>query len=354
LVPTNTFAQFNGGGSSVTQTLGQSNSISASNSGQYGQVSASGNTQTNIGANVADVHIGSSGTGSGTGTGTIPGMATTGDVPGTTGSSGGSRSTTQTLLQSNSLDASNSGAGGTVLADNNTQTNIGANIAGVHVGGSSVPSQGSTGNSLGNGNNRGTTQTDSQTLGQANSLDASNSGAGGTVLADNNTQTNFGVNAAHVRIGSTPTTATQGLMGWLGGGNNRGSHSTTQTLGQANSITANNTGDNGGVSASGNTQTNLGLNLAHIHIGSFSGTTTLGLVGNTANTGHSSNNGVGSHTNNQTLGQANSIAASNSGTGGTVLADNNQQTQIGINAAHVHIPNLQNLQNSLGQILGSR
>jgi hypothetical protein len=287
LVPTNTFAQFNGGGSSVTQTLGQSNSISASNSGQYGQVSASGNTQTNIGANVADVHIGSSGTGSGTGTGTIPGMATTGDVPGTTGSSGGSRSTTQTLLQSNSLDASNSGAGGTVLADNNTQTNI-------------------------------------------------------------------GVNAAHVRIGSTPTTATQGLMGWLGGGNNRGSHSTTQTLGQANSITANNTGDNGGVSASGNTQTNLGLNLAHIHIGSFSGTTTLGLVGNAANTGHSSNNGVRSHTNNQTLGQANSIAASNSGTGGTVLADNNQQTQIGINAAHVHIPNLQNLQNSLGQILGSR
>lgn len=343
MLPVNAFALGGSGGSgSVTQTLGQSNSISASNTGINGTVSASGNTQTNIGANVADVHIGSSGTG------IIPGMAVTSDVPGMTGANSWSHSTTQTLLQANSIDASNSGTGGTVVADNNTQTNIGINAANVRVNGSSAPNPGTagllSGNSRSNGNNGGTSLSDSQLLGQSNSIDASNTGAGGTVLADNNTQTNIGVNAAHIRVGGSSGIATQGLMGWLSG-NNGGSRSTTQTLGQSNSITANNTGGNGAVSVSGNTQTNFGINAAHLRIGSFSGTSTLGLVGS------NDNNGVRSHTTDQTLRQTNSIGASNSGTGGIVLADNNVQTHIGINAAHIHIPNFQNIQNILGQIL---
>lgn len=286
MVPMNTFAQVVGGiggSGGVTQTISQSNSISASNSGQYGQVSASGNTQTNIGANVADVHIGSSGTG----TGGVPGMAGSGDTAGMAGTGSGSHSTNQNLEQSNSIDASNTGTGGLVVADNNTQTNI-------------------------------------------------------------------GINAAHIRVGSSSGSATQGLMGWLGSNSGSGSHgTTTQNLEQANTITANNTGDNGAVSASNNIQTNFGINAAHIRVGSIgsTGSFSQGLTGWL--TGNNGNNGGESHgTTTQNLGQSNSIDASNSGTHGTVLADNNVQTHIGINAAHLHIPNLQNLQNQLGQILG--
>jgi hypothetical protein len=180
-----------------------------------------------------------------------------------------------------------------------------------------------------------------QFLGQQNSISATNTGDNGQVSANDNTQTNIGANIADLNVGSGGTdSAVVGTDGGNGGAgtSDTSSHTDLQILGQSNSITATNTGASGTVSASGNTQTNFGINAAHINVGASSTGPMIWEAG--------SNSG-GSHTDIQALLQRNSIDASNSGTGGTVTADNNHQTNIGINAAHVSVP-------QLGTILGAR
>jgi hypothetical protein len=143
MAPTNAFASILGGtsGSVTGQFLGQQNSLSATNTGDNGQVSASDNTQANIGANIADLNVGS-------GTGSVPGVAGfidfpanvgsgTGSVPGVVGpvivGDQGSHTDLQILGQSNSITATNTGANGAVSASDNTQANVGINAAHVSV-----------------------------------------------------------------------------------------------------------------------------------------------------------------------------------------------------------------------------
>jgi hypothetical protein len=94
----------------VVQSIDQSNSISASNSGTDGSASADHNTQSNDAANVASVDIHNHG-----------------------GKIKDSGNVLQAIGQSNSITATNTGTDGSASADHNTQSNDAANVASVDI-----------------------------------------------------------------------------------------------------------------------------------------------------------------------------------------------------------------------------
>jgi hypothetical protein len=96
----------------------------------------------------------------------------------------------QSISQSNSISASNSGSGGSASADHNTQSNDAANIASVE-----IHNHGYYGSIKNSGNV-------AQLIAQANSINATNTGNGGSATADFNTQNNTATNFADVAIGN--------------------------------------------------------------------------------------------------------------------------------------------------------
>jgi len=160
----------------VVQSISQSNSISASNSGAHGSASADLNTQSNEAANVASVDIHNGGSHD---------KKSGYDKGGSIKDSG---NVVQSIDQSNSISASNSGASGSASADLNTQSNEAANIASVdiHNHGGKIKDSGNV----------------AQILAQANSINATNTALGGSASADFNNQNNTAINFADVHVGN--------------------------------------------------------------------------------------------------------------------------------------------------------
>jgi hypothetical protein len=225
------------------QSISQSNSISASNSGTNGHASADHNTQSNEAANVAsvDIHNGNHDKKSGHS-----------DKGGSIKDSG---NVVQSIDQSNSISASNSGAGGSASAIDNTQSNEAANIASVDIH---------------NGGYHGGKIKDSgnvaQILAQDNSISATNSPNSNVAIlceinvvcssasANDNHQSNEAANLAFVNIHNY-------------GGKIEDSGNVAQILAQANSIHATNTAPGGSASANDNTQDNAAINFGDVDIG---------------------------------------------------------------------------------------
>ena len=92
----------------VAQFIDQSNTITASNSGSDGSASANDNTQSNTASNTANVGIRNHG-----------------------GSITDSGNVLQSIDQSNSISATNTGSGGSASANDNTQSNTASNTANV-------------------------------------------------------------------------------------------------------------------------------------------------------------------------------------------------------------------------------
>jgi hypothetical protein len=99
----------------MVQDISQSNSISATNSGDNGIADASHNIQVNSASNTADVHISNHG----------------GHYHG--GKIKDSGNVVQSVSQSNSISSSNSGSSGTAHANGNVQSNSASNSADVHI-----------------------------------------------------------------------------------------------------------------------------------------------------------------------------------------------------------------------------
>ncbi|HET7148737.1 MAG TPA: hypothetical protein VFI73_09600 [Candidatus Nitrosopolaris sp.] len=165
------------GSGNVVQSIDQSNSISASNSGSGGSASADHNTQTNNAANIASVDIHNHG-----------------------GKIKDSGNVLQAISQSNSITATNTAPGGSATADDNSQSNDAANVASVdiHNGGYHGGKIKDSGNVL-------------QAIAQDNSITATNSPPPLTAdsflsvlpssaTADDNTQSNTALNIASVDI----------------------------------------------------------------------------------------------------------------------------------------------------------
>jgi len=191
----------------VVQSIGQSNSISASNSGNRGQASADINTQSNDAANVANVDIHNGGS---------DGKKSEHHDKG--GSVKDSGNVVQSIGQSNSISASNSGNSGQASADFNTQSNSAANIADVNIhnhGGGEIKDSGNV----------------AQVISQSNSITATNTANGGSASADFNTQSNDAANVANVDISN---------HGGYHGGKIKDSGNVAQIIAQDNSITATN------------------------------------------------------------------------------------------------------------------
>jgi len=284
----------------VFQSISQSNSISASNSGSGGSASADHNTQSNDAANVASVDIHNGGSHD-------KGKSGHHDKG---GSIKGSGNVVQSIDQSNSISASNSGSGGKASADFNTQSNDAANIASVDIynhGGGKIKD---SGNVL-------------QAIGQSNSITATNTGNGGSASADFNTESNDAANIASVDISN---------HGGYHGGKIKDSGNVLQLIGQSNSITATNSPPPtllvcligiscGSACADFNTQSNDAANIASVDIHNHGGT-----IKDSSNVA-------------QLIAQANSINATNTGNGGSASADFTSQNNTAINFADVHIGN---------------
>jgi hypothetical protein len=152
----------------MVQDISQSNSISATNSGDNGIADASHNIQVNSASNTADVHISNHG----------------GHYHG--GKISNSGNVVQSITQSNDIQASNSGSSGSATANNNVQSNDASNSATVHI------------------SNHGGKIKDSgnvvQSVSQSNSISSSNSGSSGTAHANGNVQSNSASNSADVHI----------------------------------------------------------------------------------------------------------------------------------------------------------
>jgi hypothetical protein len=230
----------------VVQSISQSNSISASNSGSGGSASADHNTQSNDAANVASVDIHNGGSHD---------KGKSGHDKG--GSIKDSGNVVQSIDQSNSISASNSGSFGSASADFNTQSNDAANVASVDIsnhGGYHGGKIKDSGNVL-------------QLIGQDNSITATNSPPPtllaclvgplfppcSSASADFNTQTNSAANVASVDIHNH-------------GGTVKDSGNVAQLIAQANSINVTNTGSFGSASADFNNQNNTAINFADISI----------------------------------------------------------------------------------------
>jgi hypothetical protein len=109
----------------VDQSISQSNSISASNSGSGGSAFADFNSQSNDASNSADVSI---------------------HNHGNHGKISHSGNVDQSITQSNDIQASNSGSGGSAFADFNTQSNDASNTASVDISNSGHGSISHSGN----------------------------------------------------------------------------------------------------------------------------------------------------------------------------------------------------------------
>jgi len=279
----------------VVQSIDQSNSISASNSGNNGQASADHNTQSNSAANIADVDIHNHGGGK---------VKDSGNVA-------------QVISQSNSITAANTANGGSASADFNTQSNEAANVANVDISnhggyhGGKIKDSGNV----------------AQIIAQDNSITATNSPPPtllacligincGSASADHNTQSNSAANIADVDIHNH------------GGGKVKDSGNVAQIIAQANSIIATNTGNSGSASADFNTQNNAAANLADVDISNHGGYHG-GKIKDSSNVA-------------QIIAQANSIIATNTGFLGSASADFNFQNNTAANLADVDIHNHEN------------
>jgi hypothetical protein len=161
----------------VLQSIDQSNSITADNTGDFGTASASHNTQVNSASNDASVNISNDPSG-----GNYHHHHHHGDTIKNSGN------VLQSIDQSNSISASNSGASGTATADDNTQVNDAHNHADVSVSNSGHHDKiKDSGNVV-------------QSISQSNSDSASNSGDHGTASASHNTQVNSASNDANVNV----------------------------------------------------------------------------------------------------------------------------------------------------------
>jgi hypothetical protein len=289
----------------VQQSISQSNSVSASNSGSGGSASADDNSQSNSAANVASVDIHNGGSHD---------KGKSGHDKG--GSIKGSGNVVQSIDQSNSISASNSGSFGSASADFNTQSNTAANIASVdiHNHGGKIKD---SGNVL-------------QAIGQSNSITATNTGTGGSASADFNNQSNDAANVASVDISN---------HGGYHGGKIKDSGNVAQLIAQDNSITATNSPPPtllaclvgpaippcSSASADFNTQSNTAANIASVDISNHGGYHG-GKIKDSGNVA-------------QLIAQANSINATNTGSGGSSSADFNIQSNNATNFADINIRN---------------
>ena len=165
----------------MVQDISQSNSISATNSGDNGIADASHNIQVNSASNTADVHISNHG----------------GNYHGAKISNSGN--VAQSITQSNDIQASNSGSSGSATANNNVQSNDASNSATVHISNHS-----GNHDSKGSHDKGGAKISDSgnvaQSISQSNSISSSNSGDSGSSDASGNLQSNSASNSADVHI----------------------------------------------------------------------------------------------------------------------------------------------------------
>ena len=222
MIPANSLAlaAISGSGN-VLQTLTQSNSISASNTGKYGGAFADFNLQLNSASNTANVALVNHG-----------------------GAIKDSGNVLQDISQSNSISATNSGDHGIADASHNIQANSASNSADVHISNHGGSYHGGkikdSGNVL-------------QSISQSNDIQASNSGSSGSATADHNIQSNDASNSATVHISNH-------------GGKIKDSGNVAQSISQSNSISSSNSGDHGSSDASGNLQSNSASNSADVHI----------------------------------------------------------------------------------------
>jgi hypothetical protein len=240
------------GSGNVIQSVSQSNSISATNTGKYGGAFANDNTQVNSADNSAFVTLVSGG----------------GSYVGGGGSIKDSGNVLQTIDQSNSISATNSGDFGTANANDNTQVNDASNSATVDI------------SSQGGHHHHGGSIKDSgnviQSITQSNSISADNSGASGTANANDNTQVNSASNTASVDISSGSNhngdskSNHDNHHGDKKSGSIKDSGNVVQSISQSNSISASNSGDHGTANANHNTQVNSASNSADVHISSNS------------------------------------------------------------------------------------
>jgi hypothetical protein len=186
----------------VAQSIDQSNSISVSNSGPGGSATANDNVQLNGASNTADVHISNGGHHKDNG-----GQQTWNGDHKKGGSISDSGNVAQSIDQSNSITATNTGALGSATANDNTQINSASNTANVDIhnhGSGSVDNSGNV----------------AQLITQSNSISATNNPpppASGVVIAcligpgippcnsasaSDNTQINSADNNATVSIGN--------------------------------------------------------------------------------------------------------------------------------------------------------
>jgi hypothetical protein len=216
----------------------------------------------------------------------------------------------QSITQSNSVSASNSGSGGSASADDNSQSNSATNVASVDIhnhGGGKIKDSGNV----------------AQSISQSNSITATNTAPGGSATADDNSQSNSAANVASVDISN---------HGDYHGGKIKDSGNVAQLIAQDNSITATNSpppltawADDmtllSSATADDNTQSNTAANLAFVDIHNHGGT-----IKDSGNVP-------------QLIAQANSINATNTGSGGSASADFNTQSNNATNFANIDIGN---------------
>jgi hypothetical protein len=248
-------AAVSGSGNAI-QSVTQSNSVSASNSGKYGGAFADNNILTNTATNGPNnIHI--------------VGGPYFGNIGGASGSGvSDSGNAVQLATQSNSVTATNTGDGtptnpAIASASNNLLTNTATNGPNnIHISNKGGGSSGVTrsGNAV-------------QLADQSNSVSATNSGANGIAVADFNTLKNTATNTADVHIsnhGSSQGSSHNGDSRTSdNGGSSKGvsdSGNVVQVAKQSNSVSASNSGDNGAASASGNSLSNSASNTAHVDI----------------------------------------------------------------------------------------
>jgi hypothetical protein len=240
-------AAVSGSGNAI-QSVTQSNSVSASNSGKYGGAFADNNVLTNVATNGPNnIHIVG-----GPYSGYIGGVSNSGNA-------------VQQATQSNSVTATNTGDGtptnlAIASASNNLLTNTATNGPNnIHISNNGGGSSGVTrsGNAV-------------QLADQSNSVSATNSGANGAAVADFNTLKNTATNTADVHISNHGSSQGSGNSGTSdNGGSSKGvsdSANVVQVAKQSNSVSASNSGDNGVADASGNSLSNSASNSAHVDI----------------------------------------------------------------------------------------
>ncbi len=187
----------------VVQSTDQSNSNSASNSGSGGSSHADHNTQINSADNSASVHIHNGHHNNHKDSGKYTGSNDNKHVK-KGGSIKDSGNVVQSIDQSNTNSATNSGSGGSATANDNFQLNDASNTADVHI------SNGGHHNNNGgqpvwfSDHKKGGSISDSgnvaQLITQSNTNTATNTGAGGSANANDNTQINSADNTANVDI----------------------------------------------------------------------------------------------------------------------------------------------------------